>query len=38
MRKGKSLRNSHLLITERASTIILISISNTEAIIIALIL
>ena len=38
MTKGKSLRNSHLLITGRASTIILISIIITRAIIITLIL
>ena len=34
MTKGKSLRSSHLLIIGRASTIILISIITTGAIII----
>ena len=33
MTKGKSLRGSHLLVTRRASTIILISIITTKAII-----
>ena len=38
MTKGKSLRSSHLIITERASILILISITTIEVTIVVLVL